>query len=330
MVASIRNLLINGLISGGMITNYFCTSSCGHCLYSCSPKREKDYIESTTLVANLKKIKALGCGTIHVGGGEPFLSLKGLQMVVETTLAMGVGIEYVETNSSWFKDGSSARNILSSLKERGLSTLLISMSPFHNEYIPFFKVKGVIAACQDVGIHVFPWIMDFYEEIDAFEETKTHSISEYEARYGQGYLEGLPSRYWIHFGGRALQTFAPVLGATSCEKILSSNRHGCDELMGVSHFHFDLFGNYIPGLCSGLAIQRDDLGGMVSDEKYPLLHTLYHKGIGGLFEFVSREHGFSPAPQYMSKCHLCIDLRRHLFQRGKNRFIELQPEGFYG
>ncbi|MBW2207433.1 MAG: hypothetical protein JRG79_11030 [Deltaproteobacteria bacterium] len=53
MVASNRDLVINGLISGGMITNYFCTSSCGHCLYSCSPKREKDYIESTTLVNNL-------------------------------------------------------------------------------------------------------------------------------------------------------------------------------------------------------------------------------------------------------------------------------------
>ena len=193
MVVSNRGLVINGLISGGMITNYFCTSSCGHCLYSCSPKREKDYIESTTLVDNLKKIKALGCSTIHVGGGEPFLGLKGLQMVVKTSLAMGVRIEYVETNSSWYRDGPSARKILSSLKESGLTTLLISMSPFHNEYIPFFKVKGVIEACQDVGMHVFPWILDFYEEIDAFEDGKTHNISEYEARYGPGYLKGLPA-----------------------------------------------------------------------------------------------------------------------------------------
>ncbi|MBW1944138.1 MAG: radical SAM protein [Deltaproteobacteria bacterium] len=251
-------------------------------------------------------------------------------MVVETSLATGMRIEYVETNSSWFRDGPSARKILSSLKESGLTTLLISMSPFHNEYIPFFKVKGVIEACQDVGMHVFPWILDFYEEIDAFEDGKTHSISEYEAKYGRGYLIGLPARYWIHFGGRALQTFAPALGATPCEKILSSSSQGCDELLGVSHFHFDLFGNYIPGLCSGLAIQRDDLGGVVSEDEYPLLHTLYHKGIGGLFEFVSQEYAFAPAPQYISKCHLCHDLRRHVVEKSGKIFKELQPKGFYG
>ncbi len=45
-------------------------------------------------------------------------------------------IEYVETNSSWFKDEHSAVALLRKLMEYGLRTLLISMSPFHNEY-PF-------------------------------------------------------------------------------------------------------------------------------------------------------------------------------------------------
>jgi hypothetical protein len=37
-------LKIERLASGGIITNYFCTSACRHCLYNCSPRWEKNYI----------------------------------------------------------------------------------------------------------------------------------------------------------------------------------------------------------------------------------------------------------------------------------------------
>jgi len=35
-------LKIGRLASGGIITNYFCTSTCRHCLYNCSPRWEKN------------------------------------------------------------------------------------------------------------------------------------------------------------------------------------------------------------------------------------------------------------------------------------------------
>ncbi len=37
-------LHISSLYSGGLITNYYCTSQCRHCLYGCSPKWPKEYI----------------------------------------------------------------------------------------------------------------------------------------------------------------------------------------------------------------------------------------------------------------------------------------------
>ena len=325
-----RDFCISRLRSGGVITNYSCTSACGHCLYCCSPHREKDYIDTRTLTLNLKKIMSLGCHSIHIGGGEPFLNLDGLKMVIETVHSMNMHIEYVETNASWFRDGDSAREILISLMKRGLSTLLISISPFHNEHIPFFKVKGVMGASRAEGMNIFPWIPDFYPEIDAFDDKHTHTLSEYKDRYGGDYLKGLPSRYWVHFGGRALETFSTVFGVRPCQEILSSNNRGCTELLGVDHFHLDLFGNYIPGLCSGLAIHRDDLGSVISPEKYPILHLLFHKGVIGLFEFVADSCDFMPAHGYLSKCHLCHDLRRYLALNMGITFQELQPRGFYG
>jgi len=324
-----RKFVIDGLRSGGVITNYFCTSSCGHCLYFCSPKWKKDYMEIGMLTQILKKIRSLGCKSIHIGGGEPFLNPSGLKMVVETCRSAGVWIEYVETNSSWYRSMDSACEVLSSLKERGLSALLVSMSPFHNEHIPFFKVKGVMEACNAVGINVFPWISDFYSEMDAFDDRKTHTLNEYENRYGSDYLMKLPSRYWVHLGGRALKTYSRIFGLEPYEETLSSNQRGCSELMDVSHFHFDLFGNYIPGLCSGLALHYSDLGDRVSPEKYPFLHILFHQGVSGLFELVSNEYGFKPSMGYISKCHLCFEIRRYLVMEKGVKAREFQPYGFY-
>ena len=323
-----KNFVIKRLHSGGVITNYFCTSSCGHCLYFCSPKWKKDYIEKGMLVQIIEKIRRLGCTSIHIGGGEPFLDLSGLKMVVETCRSANIGIEYVETNSSWYKGMNSACELLSSLKERGLSALLVSMSPFHNEHIPFFKVKGVMDACNTVGMNTFPWISDFYSEIDAFDDRKTHTLGEYENKYGSDYLMRLLSKYWIHPGGRALKTYSRISRLTPYEEILSSNPGGCSELMDVSHFHFDLFGNYIPGLCSGLALHYTDLGSVVTPEKYPFLHILFQRGVSGLFELASNEYGFKPSTGFISKCHLCYEIRRYLVIDKGIKAREFRPNDF--
>lgn len=328
MAGSTRTLQIRHLSSGGLITNYFCTSRCAHCLYCCGPQWEKRYIDEDTTRRNLEKIRALGCFAVHVGGGEPFLNFPGLLRVLEIARETGVRIEYVETNSSWFRDRDSAVAQLKELKARGLETLLVSISPFHNEHIPFDKVKGVIEACRVTRLAAFPWVSDFYRELDAFDPATTHPISAYQDKFGPDYLKRLPARYWIHFGGRAVKTFAAVLETYDSSALLTRDRRGCRELQDVSHFHLDLFGNYIPGLCSGLAISRDDLGAPLAAGKYPLLVRLYESGINGLLA-VAQEQGFAPVGAYLNKCHLCLDMRSYLAQECQEKFPELAPLGFY-
>jgi hypothetical protein len=329
MVNFKKEFVINRLRSGGVITNYSCTSRCGHCLYGCSPRWPGEYVDGDTLTRVLKKIRGLGCRSVHIGGGEPFLDPEGLGMVVETTRREGVGIDYVETNSSWYRDRDSACALLEDLKGRGLETLLVSMSPFHNEHIPFMKVKGVLEACRQAGMNVFPWIPEFYSEIDGFDDNRTHSLVEYEEAYGRDYLKKVPSRYWVHFGGRALRTFAGVFETRDYREILTSERGGCRELLDVSHFHFDLYDNYIPGLCSGLAIAREDMGKPLSPERYPFLCALFEEGIRGLFDLVSSQHGYMPSRDYLSKCDLCFDIRRFLVLDRGIEAKELRPGTFY-
>lgn len=324
-----RELAINRLYSGGIITNYYCTSRCAHCLYGCSPGWPKKYIDEETLTGILEKIRELGCGAVHIGGGEPFLDPEGLRMVVERTLASGLAIDYVETNSSWYRDMETACEILEEMRERGLTTLLVSMSPFHNEHIPFSKVKGVLQACRKAGMNVFPWIPEFYPEIDRFDDRITHALSDYEEAYGIDYLKKVPSGYWVHLGGRALKTFSRVFETKKSEAILASERGGCRELLDVSHFHLDLFGNYVPGLCSGLAIACEDMGSPLSPEKYPFLYALFREGIRGFHDLAVSEYGFAPSREYLSRCDLCTDIRRYLVLDRGLRARELRPRAFY-
>ena len=323
--------MIDRLRSGGLITNYFCTSTCKHCLYNCSPRWEKRYIDSKTAEKCLMKIRSLGCRSVHIGGGEPLLRPEKLGTVFEIATKIGVSVEYVETNSSWFRDIESAKALLARLRQKGLQTLLVSISPFHNEQVPFSRVQGVIEAAKQVGVGIFPWITDFISDLSQFDPAKSHSLDEYRHVYGDDYLMQILQRYWIHLGGRALETFRPWLGKKTFQHILDENPGGCAaELTDTSHFHIDLFGNYIPGLCAGLAIWKDDLGTPLSREKYPILVNLYQNGIRGFFEFTRQNYEFSPQKtNYINKCDLCTEIRTHLITKDYNESTEVNPAEFY-
>ena len=321
-------LYIKKLNSGGLITNYFCTSRCRHCLYNSSPYWPKEYITDEIADKNLSIIKKLGVNTVHVGGGEPFLRIERLKSIVKLVKSYNIYLEYIETNSSWFKDFESTCKILEEFYSIGLRTLLVSISPFHNEYIPFCKVQGVIRAAQSVGIEIFPWKQEFISDILKLDPNTTHSLDEFKSIFGDRYLSYIESNYWIIPGGRALKTFRPFHNLMSLEELLENNRYGCYELENVSHFHVDLYGNYIPGLCAGLAIKVEDLSKPIDPKKYPIVSVLYDKGINGLYD-LAQTYSFKPKKEgYWTKCELCNEIRSFLFNK-KLGFLELAPSGYY-
>ena len=132
-------------------------------------------------------------------------------------------------------------------------------------------------------------------------------------------------------GGRALDTFRPVLKQWSLQQILDEHPGGCArELSDTTHFHVDLFGNYIPGLCSGLAVATQDLGRPLSEKQYPVLTTLLVSGVKGIYELASRAYGFvSKRSGYLNKCDLCMEVRTFLIKNQPGKWTELRPEGFY-
>jgi len=327
-MATSKQLTISRLASGGLIANYYCSSRCRHCLYGCSPEWSKEYITPRNAISILNKIREMGCNSIHIGGGEPFLNFPALKKIIKCSTDTGVGIDYIETNSSWYANSGSAKEKLGQLLDLGVPALLVSISPFHNEYIPFEKVKGVIEACKDAGIAIIPWDEGFWSDLGALTPQRPHPFSDYEEKFGSHYLKDVLNRYWIHPGGRALNTFASILPQIPLDAILASSA-GCEDLADSSHFHIDFEGRYIPGLCSGLAIEFDALGSPLDQKNYPIINMLYTEGVNKFFLWAKTNHNFKPAAIYTSKCHLCTDIRKHLVNKCKVNSRELAPKTFY-
>ena len=175
-------LRIDNLFSGGLIVNYVCSSACAHCAYRSGPRRDKAFIAPAQVAANGRAVRRLGCRSLHVGGGEPFLNPDGLLAALDAMAREGVAVEYVETNSSWYREHGRAVDLLREVRKRGCDTLLISIDPFHNQFIPFARVKGAMAACREAGLQVFPWQMEYFAEVDAFDDSVTHGLDEYAER----------------------------------------------------------------------------------------------------------------------------------------------------
>ncbi len=321
-------LAISSLLSGGLITNYYCSSKCSHCLYACSPKWDKLYLNPGKAKNIFVKLKKLNCNSIHIGGGEPFLNIDSLFKVLETAKSENINIQYIETNSSWIKNEMETINVLKKLKKLNINTLLISISPFHNEHIPFIKVKQLIKLCNKVNMNIFPWIQDFYNDINTFDDNITHNLKEYQDKYGENYIKSLPSRYWIHFGGRANELYKNIFNKKNLDYIIN-NSERCLELADVTHFHVDLFNNYIPGLCSGFSINIEDIGDSLDINKYTFINNLYASGIKYLLNTAKKKYGFNPKEKYISKCDLCLDIRKFLVLKKQINSVELKPIEFY-
>jgi len=273
-------------------------------------------------------LKKLGCHAVHIGGGEPLLQPERIIPVLESAARHRISIDYIETNASWFKDESSAMTVLKELMKHGVYQLLISIDPYHNEYIPFYKVKGLMKACSKAGMDVFPWLMDFWDDLNALDDRKRHSLEEYAQLFGEDYLWRLPKRYGLSLKGRAFKTYKPMMRMEAFDKIVKASAP-CNLLSGMYHFHVDLYGNFIPQSCPGFSIKLSELLDGADPNKYPIFHRLESIGIKGLTEFAVKEYGYTPKPEYAGECDLCYDIRSYLVLEKGLDLPDLQPAGHY-
>ncbi|HIE44556.1 MAG TPA: 4Fe-4S cluster-binding domain-containing protein [Candidatus Omnitrophica bacterium] len=330
-------------VSGGILLSYKCTEECKHCIYACSPKWSADWLSEksgekilTWIASKLPSNPLHRIGVnygLHFTGGEPFLNFKLLLKLVRIARELNIGGTFVETNCFWCVNDEITHHRLNKLKEAGLDGILVSANPFIVEGVPFERIKRAIEISKKIFAgkvlvyhdlfyrHLkqlnFEKVLPFKKYMEIMSQTDKYSLYSAlsfpsilpigRAPYRLGYLyRKHPPRYFFN--------------------------HSCkEELTRNWHVHVDNYGNYITGYCAGISLGNilEGSGERQLDlDSYPILQALL-RSIRKLYEVACTQFGYKELEGgYLSKCHLCLDIRRHIISQTQE-FKELKPTEFY-
>lgn len=324
-------------VPGGLLLSYKCNMECKHCMYACSPLWKADWISE----ADAEKILSQLAGEIrgspfgkdriginyglHFTGGEPFLNFGLLLKVTEIAHRYKFPSTFVETNCFWCRDDETTREKLEGLKDAGLRGVLISVNPFILENVPFERTERAIRISEEIfGENVMIYQEFFYYHFKKLKIEGTLSFEEYLQKAGLhslSYIELLPM-------GRAPYKLGHLYRKYPAKRFFGESCR--DELTRSWHVHIDNYGNYMTGYCGGVSLgdarNLDSLREIDLDER-PILDALV-TDLEKLYEF-GKGFGYEDRSEgYISKCHLCVDIRRHMAQQ-TDEFKELSPREFY-
>lgn len=327
-------------ISGGLLLSYRCTAECRHCMYACSPKWEGDWITPNELEVALSQLGktimpspwgdqmvSLNYG-LHFTGGEPFLNFELLLNAVQIAEELRIPSTFVETNCYWCSNDEVTRERLKILRESGLRGILISVNPFYAEYVPFERTERCIGISKEVfGNNVMVYQIEYYYRFKQLGIKKRISLEDYLRLTKK---EDLIERVELFLMGRAALQLKDFYANYPAHAFF--NEPCRPPILRNWHNHFDNYGNLMPGYCGGISLGNwNNLDELINEginlKEHPILGFLIAEDVQGLFHF-AKDFGYKEAPKgYVSKCDLCLDLRKYLVL--KKDFDELNPKEFY-
>lgn len=308
-------------------------------MYASSARWKASWISEDRLKRTLKYLsgrieasplgpEAIGinCG-LHFTGGEPFLNFELLLKGVHWAEKLGIPSTFVETNCYWCRDDGLTHERFQTLKNAGLKGLLISVNPFISEEVPFEWTARAVRVGEEIfGRALIVYQSFFYHQFKSQGIKGTLSFEDYLKTFG---LESLNFIELIPMG-RAVYTLGDLFRGYRAECFFGQRCR--EELQNPNHVHFDNYGNYMTSFCAGITVRT--LRELEQDQReidleaYPVVRALA-TGIEELFEMATREFDYREREGgYISKCHLCLDIRSHLVQKGA-QFKELRPLEFY-
>jgi len=321
--------------SGGIILSYQCSNRCRHCLYASSPEW-KDWITKADvdrILTGIKKHSQYLTG-IHLAGGEPMLRPELLEFVIRRSVELNLPLDYVETNAFWCWDEEKVLDTFQRLKEAGLPAVLISASPFHLEFVPMERVNRAVNAGRKIfgDQRIILYTTYFYRQLQSVDSKHPLPLEDYiEAVGNERASMAFATEYSLIPNGRAATQLVDLYERHPASSFFNDT---CErELSSPHHIHIDLYGHYIAGLCAGISLgdgrDLDTLYSGIELEEKPVIQRLVQGGVEALLQWTNEEYGYEEDERgYIAKCHLCLDIRRHLVRRGVT-FQELAPLEFY-
>ncbi len=328
-------------VSCGIFLSYKCNSRCRHCMYACSPSWSGDWISESDLRKILQQLsdkiipapygeRSVGVNYgLHFTGGEPFLNYPLLLRAVEIAEENEIPSVFVETNSFWCVSPEVSEDRLRKLKDAGLDGMLVSVNPFLVEYTPFERIDLAARLGREIfGENLMIYQYEFYSQFKRIGLRGTMRFEKYLKTIG---IEGLRWAELLPMG-RACYMLRDLYRRYPAREFFDENCKA--SLLREWHTHIDNYGNYITGYCGGLSLgDARELDSLIEDgvdlDERPILRILIFESLRDLYDLAVREFGYEERSDgYISKCDLCLDIRRHIALRA-SEFPELAPREFY-
>lgn len=312
-------------------------------MYACSPDWNADWMDLKSLkdileiiAPSIKKYtrdNSIGVNKgLHFTGGEPFLNYELLLNAVKLANRLDIPATFVETNCFWCLNDEITKEKLEKLRDAGLHGILISSNPFITEFIPFERIKR----CAEIAEKIFEENVIIYHP---YFHSQLLSMKTSERITFEEYLNYMSLRDPLSLNITLSQALLPmgraVYRLSNLYKKYPAKRffgQSClEELTRPWHVHIDNYMNYITGYCAGITVgDVRNLKQLIAEgielEDYPILKALT-TDIKQLYRYAA-ESGYKERKDgYVSKCHLCLDIRRFLIE--KQNFRELRPKNFY-
>jgi MoaA/NifB/PqqE/SkfB family radical SAM enzyme len=305
----------------GLLLTYWCNARCAFCYVYSAPERggRMRITDALKIWSSLDQLAAKHGKKmrIHLSGGEPFGDWPHVLSLVRAARVAGLTpLEKVETNAFWASSDGITRARLEQLDALGMERLVVSTDVYHQEFIPFERVRRCVEIARQVlgrqRVRVRWW--DFFKQ-----PLDTHKLNEVERR--RAYAEAL-RRHQDRLTGRAADRLAEFLPRHPAEHFRGGR---CiREVLGSRHVHVDPYGNVFPGVCNGIILGNafkqppEELWECLAANwrEHPVVSAVV---AGGSYELMrnAKAFGYRELERgYANKCHLCHHVRQFLRQGG--------------
>jgi hypothetical protein len=305
----------------GLLVTYWCHARCAFCYENCGPERSGP-AEAADVLAWWHGLDELARAhgktmRIHLTGGEPFGDWTRLAAILRAAHDAGLTpADKVETNAFWATGDGLTRSRLELLRALGVQRLVVSTDVFHQEFVPFERVRRCVEIAREVfgpGCVLVRW-WDFYRQpIDVRTLRPLERADAFRAAL---------ARHKDRLAGRAAEELAPLVECHPAAEFAGQN---CTkEVLHSRHVHIDPHGFIFPGTCAGIILGQAGERTVAEVWQKLAAHWREHPVLaavvaGGSYELMQRAKtlGYGERPDgYASKCHLCTHVRQFLFARG--------------
>ena len=285
---------------------YKCSAQCKHCILVCSPEKGgvMTVEDARAYLMEMKKLGLTGQDLI-ITGGEALLFYEQVLDIIRVAEELGMTpVRSLQSNASWCTSDELGRKRLTELHEAGLKGIYYSMDPFHYEFVPIESVRRAVRISEEIfgpdNVSVGSRDYLYAEKIPSVEE----------------FMEGRTTPPAI-MTGRAAWALLGNLPRIPLDQIRKMNcRGGRNDIdpATVAQINVDAYGCVSSWICSGILLgnaHETPLSVILSrplTEQPEIVQNLVEHGPACMLD-MAKKHGFEPEYGYVTKCHLCWDIR---------------------